>query len=102
MRRTVLLLSLLLSLTFFACHHSSAEGKRYSMEGTVKELDASTQTAVIDAGQIGDWMEPMTMPYQVKPADEYKKLHVGDRIQATVVVNDPSYYVTDVKVLPKK
>ena len=54
----------------------------------------------IDAGQIGDWMAPMTMPYSVKPDSELKKLHVGDRIEATVVVvSDTSYYVTDVKVV---
>jgi Cu/Ag efflux protein CusF len=34
----------------------------------------------------------------VKPDAEFAKLHVGDHIQATVVVRDPSYYVTDVKV----
>jgi Cu/Ag efflux protein CusF len=68
------------------------------MQGVVKALDATAHTATIDAGKIGDWMEAMTMEYSVKPDAEFAKLHVGDHIQATVVVKDPTYYVTDVKV----
>ena len=32
------------------------------------------------------------------PESDFKKLHVGDKIDATVVVVDPTYYVTEVKV----
>jgi Cu/Ag efflux protein CusF len=40
------------------------------------------------------------MEYPVKPDSELQKLHVGDKIQATVVVvNDSTFYVTDVKVV---
>ena len=39
---------------------------------------------------------------RVNVTNGIKKLHVGDHIQATVVVLDPGYYVTDVKVVPKK
>ena len=76
----------------------AAEAKRYPMQGVVKSLDNNTKTAMIDAGKIGDWMEAMTMEYPVKPDSEFQKLHVGDKIEATVVVSDPGYYVTDVKV----
>ncbi|HXK03495.1 MAG TPA: copper-binding protein, partial [Verrucomicrobiae bacterium] len=72
--------------------------KRYPMQGEVKALDAGSKTATIAAGKIGDWMEAMTMEYPVKPDAEFQKLHVGDKIQATVVVEDVKYYVTDVKV----
>ncbi len=76
----------------------AVEPKRYPMQGVVKSLDANTKTAMIDAGKIGDWMDAMTMEYPVKPDAEFQKLHVGDKIEATVVVGDPVYYVTDVKV----
>lgn len=69
------------------------------MEGTVKAIDASAKTATIDAGKIGDWMDAMTMEYPIKPDAEFAKLHVGDRIKATVVVQDVKYYVTDVTVV---
>src|ERR687884_152914 len=76
----------------------SAAAKRYPMQGEVKALDPATKTATIAAGKIGDWMEAMTMEYRVKPDSEFEKLHVGDRLDATVVVDGGSYYVTDVKV----
>jgi len=75
--------------------------KRYPMQGEIKAVDASTHTATIAAGKIGDWMEAMTMEYPVKPDAEVQKLHVGDRIEATAVVSDPDYYVTDIKVASK-
>ena len=75
--------------------------KRYPMQGEIKALDASARTATIAAGKIGDWMEAMTMEYPVKPEAEFQKLHVGDKIEATVVVADVKYYVTDIKVTAK-
>jgi Cu/Ag efflux protein CusF len=75
--------------------------KRYPMQGEIKALDASAHSATIAAGPIGDWMGAMTMEYPVKPDAEFQKLHVGDKIEATVVVSDPAYYVTEIKLAPK-
>lgn len=72
------------------------------MQGEIKSLDPAAKTAMIAHGAIGDWMGAMTMEYAVKPDSEFIKLHVGDKIDATVVVvGDVKYYVTDVKVAPK-
>jgi len=98
-RRTILLLAALCLLA--ACGHKEL-AKRYPMQGEVKALDPAAKTATIDAGKIGDWMEAMTMEYPVKPDSEFQKLHVGDRIQATVVVAGDIYYVTEVTVQPKQ
>ena len=95
-----LLVVVLWLLMLAGCAQKAAE-KRYPMQGQITALDATTHTATIAAGKIGDWMEAMTMEYKVKPDAEFQKLHVGDRIEATVVVSDPAYYVTDVKVAPK-
>ena len=80
---------------------AKVQAKRYQMEGHVKGLDPAAKTATIDAGKIGDWMEPMTMEYSVKPDSEFAKLKVGDHIKATVVVEDVKYYVTDVTVVSR-
>jgi Cu/Ag efflux protein CusF len=96
-RRSTLLL---LPLLFAGCAPKE-ESKRYPMQGEVKALDPKAKSATIDAGKIGDWMEAMTMEYPVKPNTEFQKLHVGDKIEATVVVEDVKYYVTEVKVAPK-
>jgi Cu/Ag efflux protein CusF len=39
------------------------------------------------------------MEYAVKPDAEFQKLHVGDRIEAKVVVQEEKYYVTEVTVV---
>src|SRR3954447_19096799 len=97
MMRTIHILLLAVSLALAGCH-SKPEAKRYPMQGEIKALDANAKTATIAAGKIGDWMEPMTMEYQVKPDSEFQKLHVGDRIDAAVVLVDASYPVPDGKV----
>jgi len=86
-----------LALALAGCR-AKDQTKRYPMEGEVKALDPAARTATIAHGKIGDWMDAMTMEYPVKPDAEFRKLHVGDRIHATVVVNDDKYYVTEVKV----
>src|SRR3954452_10901679 len=98
--RNYVLLPVVLVLALAACG-GKPPVKRYPMQGEIKALDAASHTATIDAGKIGDWMEAMTMEYPIKPDAEFQKLHVGDKIIATVVVGDPSYYVTDIKVTPK-
>jgi Cu/Ag efflux protein CusF len=98
MTRRFVLFSLLAAALAACSAKAPAAEKRYPMEGTIKALDPAAKTATIDAGKIGDWMEAMTMEYPVKPDSDFQKLHVGDKIDATVVVVDPAYYVTDVKV----
>jgi Cu/Ag efflux protein CusF len=99
MTRIILLLIPVLMAALAGCGEKAAPTKRYAIEGEVKALDANTKTATIAHGPIGDWMGAMTMEFPVKPDSDFQKLHVGDRIQATVVVNDLSYYITGVRVI---
>jgi Cu/Ag efflux protein CusF len=92
---------LLLALALVGCG-ARETAKRYPMQGDVVAVDPAAKSATIAAGKIGDWMEAMTMEYPVKPDSELAKLHAGDHIEATVVVDGQKYYVTDVKVVPKK
>lgn len=89
---------LLAAVGLAGCGSDQEPAKRYPMEGEILALDPTTHKATIKHGKIGDWMDPMTMPYTVKPDSEFAKLHVGDRIQATVVVQDPAHWVTDITV----
>ena len=89
-----------LAVAMLGCGAKSTE-KRYPVKGDVIAVDPAAKTATIAAGKIGDWMDAMTMEYQVKPDAEFAKLHAGDHIEATRVVNGPKYYVTGVKVVPK-
>jgi Cu/Ag efflux protein CusF len=98
-RNCLLLLALALALA--GCG-AKEPPKRYAMQGEVKALDPAAKTATIAAGKIGDWMDAMTMEFPVKPDAELAKLHAGDHIEATVVVEGQTYYVTGVKVVPKQ
>jgi Cu/Ag efflux protein CusF len=93
------ILTFAMLLALCACS-SAPPARRLPMHGEVKALDATSKTATIAAGKIEGWMEAMTMEYPVRPDGEFQKLHVGDKIDATVVVQDPGYYVTDIKVIP--
>ncbi len=99
MPRTARLFCLLALAVLLASCGSRSQSKRYPIQGEIKALDPAAKTATIAAGKIDDWMEAMTMEYPVKPDSDFQKLHVGEHIQATVVVAEPSYYVTEVKVL---
>ena len=92
-------MGLLAAVVLAGCGSHKEPAKRYPMEGEIRALDPATHTATIKYGKIGDWMDAMTMQYNVKLDSEFAKLHVGDHIQATVVVQDPNYFVTGIKVL---
>jgi Cu/Ag efflux protein CusF len=103
-RFTMLLLALAMSLSIVltGCGGAKDQPKRYAVQGEIKALDPATRMATISHDKIGDWMGAMTMDYSVKPDAEFQRLHVGDKIQATMVVeSDVKYYVTDVKLMPK-
>lgn len=71
--------------------------KQYAMHGEVLRLDPQGKIAAIKAGKIDGWMEAMTMEYPVKEQPEFDKLHVGDKIDATVYVQGNSYWVGGVQ-----
>jgi Cu/Ag efflux protein CusF len=94
-------IGLFIALVLLAACSSAPPAKRYAMQGEVRSLDPASKTATINAGKITGWMEAMTMEFPVKPDAEFQKLHVGDHVQGTVVVNDLKYFLTDVTVVPK-
>jgi len=85
----------LLALGLTACSHKSDTSQpahQYQLTGKVVSLDAQNQTATVDAAAIPNFMEAMTMEYPVKSKEEFKTLHSGDRITATVDVSAAGTY----------
>jgi Cu/Ag efflux protein CusF len=94
-RSALLLICAIVSFT--ACKKTPPP-REYTMQGVVMALNAQDHTATIKHGKIGDWMEAMTMEYPIKDQADWKKLAVGDRIEATVFVSGLTYYVGNVRV----
>ena len=67
--------------------HSSAEVKIYHVRGKVVSTDAPHGIVVLDHEAIPDFMESMTMPYQLKDPNITSELHAGDVITADLLVS---------------
>jgi Cu/Ag efflux protein CusF len=90
---------LLLALALCACKGkpvSNAAIERYKLEGEIVALDPERQVAKINAREIKGWMEAMTMEYQVKDRSGFATLHIGDRITATVFVQDLNFWIGEI------
>jgi Cu/Ag efflux protein CusF len=77
---------------------SKVPAKRYHLKGKVVSIDQRAKMANIDSETIPDFMEAMTMPYQVKPESELDKLKPGDTIAADVVVQDEKAWLENIVV----
>jgi protein SCO1 len=104
----LVLFSLCALLTFSAaCNRGASTSgapnspttKRYALKGKVVSIDKNAGTANINNEPIPGFMDPMVMPYTIKPASQLDQLQPGDTITADVVVqSDNTYWLENVKV----
>jgi Cu/Ag efflux protein CusF len=100
-----LLLCLLLACSV-ACNRGSSQPssanhqglKRYSLKGKVISVDKPAGNASIYNDPIPGFMDPMAMPYTIKPPATLDQLQPGDSITADVVVEPDKYWLENVKV----
>lgn len=96
-------LAVLLSAALFAAACvKQVPAKTYAMHGTVVNLDEQSHLAKINAGQLGDWMSPMTMDYPVPNKTDWAELKAGQQIDATVFVRGDEFWVADIHPAGKK
>ena len=69
------------------------------MRGEVMRLDPPNYIATVKHEAIANFMGAMTMDYTVQ-AQEFPKLHVGDKFDATVFVQGDKLWVGKVSVKP--
>ena len=79
----------------------SAPPKEYKLTGEVMRIEPQLRTAAIKHEKIEGWMEAMTMEFPVKDPAEFAKLTVGDRVDATLHVDDLEYYLAKIQVTAK-
>jgi Cu/Ag efflux protein CusF len=72
--------------------------KHYPLKGKVISIDKQAGTANIDNEPIPGFMDPMVMPYTIKPPAALGQLQPGDSITADVVVEPGKYWLENVKV----
>jgi Cu/Ag efflux protein CusF len=73
--------------------------KRYALKGKVVSVDKQAGTANITNEPIPGFMDPMVMPYPIKPPAALDQLQPGDSIAADVVVAEPGkYWLENVKI----
>src|SRR5271170_7845717 len=93
-----------------AATNAQSSAKRYAFKGKVMSVDKNARTANIDNEPIPGFMDPMVMPYTIKPASALDQLQPGDTITADVVVQpdkvqpdnaqpDNTYWLENVKVI---
>jgi len=76
----------------------NSSAKRYHLKGKVVSIDKQGKMANIDSEAIPDFMDAMTMPYNVKPESDLDKLKAGDAITADVVVQDEKAWLENIAV----
>jgi protein SCO1/2 len=72
----------------------------FQVKGVVRELKPNGKTAVIAHETIPDYMEAMTMDFDVKDKRELTGLKAGDAISFRMVVTKDDGWIEDVRKLP--
>ena len=65
-----------------------SNARRYELRGKIVSFNKAQQQVVIQHEEVPGFMEAMTMPFTLREDYAYDVMHAGDRIQATLVVDD--------------
>jgi protein SCO1/2 len=104
MKIAIVLLSCSLVLGAASCDKKSAESasqahaKQFHLKGKVVSIDDRAKMVNIDSEAIPGFMDAMTMPYRVKPDSELNRLHPGDDVTGTLLVEDDGAWLANVTV----
>ena len=71
-----------------ACSPDESQAKRYELKGEIVSFNKAQQQVVIRHEEVPGFMEAMTMPFTFREDSAFDVMRAGDRIQATLVVDD--------------
>lgn len=99
----LLLLALALpALMVQSAETSLAPGARtFQVKGEIRRLVPEGDVLVIKHEEIPGYMEAMTMPLEVRPAEGMKGLGVGDKIEFRMIVTEDDGWIDGIRVLEK-
>src|SRR5437868_5959565 len=95
-RRWVLLVILMLAALFVATA-ANASTTNYSVRGVVKEIKSAERQLVIAHESIPDFMEAMTMPFNLKDETILTNFAAGQKITFQLHVTETESWVDDIK-----
>jgi Cu/Ag efflux protein CusF len=71
---------------------TTATVRRLPLKGLVRALVPEERLAMIRHEAVEGWMPAMTMEFEIRSPEEFRRLRKGDAIAATVVVRDDGAY----------
>ncbi len=71
----------------------------YQAKGVVQEVKAEARSVVIKHEEVPNYMAAMTMPFDVKSADELRDLQPGDAVSFRIVVAGDDAWIDQIKKL---
>ena len=81
-----------------ACSPTKVEKvERFHLHGMIQSLDSGAKSATIKHQEIKGFMGAMTMEFPIKPAGDFRKVRVGETIDATVFVQDTDVWIGDIQ-----
>ena len=98
MRGQILKAGTLLLMTLLLAESYLWAAQRYSAKGLVLKVDRSMRALVVSCQDIPGYMDAMVMPFTVREAKALDGLAPGMVVEFTLVVNQKSSYVEDVRV----
>ncbi len=97
LRRSYLLIPILLSVLFSLSHSALAEEKRFTVRGVIQELYPDGKTAKIKHEAIPNYMPAMTMDLETKGTNELRGLAKGDVVSFLMVITDTEGWIEKVQ-----
>lgn len=93
-------IALVLSIAGAACDsRTESKGDRYELKGKVVAVDKPASALVIAHEDIPDLMDAMTMPFTLKDPYWLEVAQPGDKVTATLVVDNDRSWLEDVVIV---
>ncbi len=94
-------IALVLSIAVAACdsRQTESKGDRYELKGEVVAVDTPASALVISHEDIPDFMDAMTMPFTLKDPYWLGVARPGDKVTATLVVDNDRSWLEDVVIV---
>jgi len=89
----------LLALT--ACQKESAPEQTFTVKGVVRELEPDGKTIVIQHEAVSNYMDAMTMPFEVHDTNELRGLKPGDAVSFRLIITSKEGWIEGIRRLDK-